>query len=222
MESQTVVYYTFCIKRGKTPKEYKKYQRELADKILTYGFQEQFGISYAKEHVMLGEHGKPVWKAHQNICYNVSNTAGLVVCALSNLEVGVDAERICTARFPVVKHCCQNSEISYIMGQSQKISIEQEGKKAAQEYHKLELNAIQRKRFFQLWTLKESYIKMTEGGRYLLLLRTKRGGRKLAAVNKGFLCRSRLENIGFLCVLRNRQRLSGRNYPCCENLSSLC
>lgn len=209
MKFKTVVYYTFCSQNGEKPKDYKKYQRELADKILEYGFQEQFDVPYVREQVQRGVHGKPVWTAHKNICFNVSNTAGLVACALSYQEVGVDTERVRAVRLPIVKRCCQDSEISYIMRQSQNIFIEPEGKKDRKEYLKLELNISQQQRFFQLWTLKESYIKMTGEGMFFPMrevsftIEDKEGEQEIISNQQGFFVQRQIRDYWIsLCTAK--------------------
>ncbi|NBH12656.1 4'-phosphopantetheinyl transferase superfamily protein [Lachnospiraceae bacterium] len=149
MQYRTVVYYTFCPAKEMSWKEYKKYQRNIADRMLAYGFCAQFGLGYDPKLVERGTHGKPFWTGRQEIYFNVSNTAGLVVCALSDLETGVDAEHIRAVKPAVVRRCCTESEIDYIKGTSGE-NREEEAKE----------------RFFQLWTLKESFIKMTGQGMY--------------------------------------------------------
>ena len=149
---QTTVYYSFCSLKGKAPKAYKKYQREIADKILTYGIQKQFGIPFSRDQVKLGAHGKPYWIGTRQVHFNISNTAGMVVCAVSGQEVGVDAERVRRVGAPVVKRSCQEDEIAYITGIT-----------GHRQEHFLETE-IEQGRFFQLWTLKESYLKMIGEG----------------------------------------------------------
>lgn len=152
MEYQTVVYYTFCPAGERPWKEYKKYQRKIAEQMLAYGFEDQFGLAFQPTQVKKGLHGKPLWAGQEGLYFNVSNTAGLVVCALSNQETGVDAEQIRAVRPAVAKRCCTESELAYIWGKS--------GEHREEET---------RERFFQLWTLKESFIKMTGQGMYFPL-----------------------------------------------------
>ena len=148
MEHQTVVYYTFCSEKKVQPKEYKLYQRRIADQILACGFEAQFGISFDAANVKKGVHGKPFWAGQEKIYFNVSNTAGMVVCALSDLETGADAEKIRSVKAAVIKRCCTDAELAYIRGSEEN-----------QE-------SLVKERFFQLWTLKESFMKMTGQGMY--------------------------------------------------------
>lgn len=147
MEYETVVYYTFCTVREILPKEYKKYQRKIAGKMLAYGFEAEFAMEFDSAHVKKDIHGKPFWSGTEDVYFNVSNTQGLVVCAVSNMETGVDAELIRFVKDMVMKRCCTQAESAYIMGKPE-------------EYQRERIN----ERFFQLWTLKESFIKMTGQG----------------------------------------------------------
>ena len=144
---QVKVYYTFCSLNVMEPKVYLKYQRTLADKLLNYGFTNQFRVEFKRDNIGKGIYGKPYWKREKNFQFNVSNTNGLVVCALSNMEIGVDAEKIRNVRMPVISRCCTEAEIAYIT----------KGDMGSTEESLLQ-------RFFQIWTLKESYIKMTGEG----------------------------------------------------------
>lgn len=104
-------------------------------------------MEFDRRKVEKGIHGKPFWKPEKGICFNVSNTEGLVVCAVARCEVGVDGEKVKKVRIPVVRRCCSLKEQRYILGKDQE-----------------EMDEAAYSRFFQIWTLKESYIKMTGAG----------------------------------------------------------
>lgn len=73
--------------------------------------------------------------------FNVSHAGDYVVGVLSDCEVGCDIEKNANAPLEVAEHYFYHSELAYI--------------KAAEDKDKA---------FFTLWTLKESYMKMTGKG----------------------------------------------------------
>lgn len=77
--------------------------------------------------------------------FNVSHAGDYVVGVLSDCEVGCDIEKNANAPLEVAEHYFYHSELAYI--------------KAAEDKDKA---------FFTLWTLKESYMKMTGRGMSLL------------------------------------------------------
>lgn len=138
MEHWAAVYYAFCPRLEESAGDYLKSQRKIAEKILKQAFIDKFGVEFTWENVTKGIYGKPCWNEKGTIHFNISNTDGLVVCAAADVETGVDAEKIKEIRIPVVKRCCVTGEIDYIKEN--------------------------RERFFRIWTLKESYIKMIGEG----------------------------------------------------------
>lgn len=93
------------------------------------------------EEVTTGAHGKP---QIEGLCFNLSHTKDLVLCAVSSLPVGCDTEKIKKARMKAAGHFFCESEYAYL----QSFVKEEEQNDA----------------FFRLWTMKESYMKMTGEG----------------------------------------------------------
>ena len=89
------------------------------------------------------ENGKPV---ADNLFFNVSHAGDYVVGVSSDCDVGCDIEKIIDAPIEIAEHYFNRSEIEYI-----------------------ESEADKNKAFFTLWTLKESYMKMTGMGMSLPL-----------------------------------------------------
>ncbi len=85
-------------------------------------------------------HGRPYLPDVDDLCFNLSNTAGLVVCALSRREIGVDAEDVerRSETLAVADRFFSRDEVRALRA----LPVER-----------------QRERFFSYWTLKESYIK---------------------------------------------------------------
>jgi 4'-phosphopantetheinyl transferase len=98
---------------------------------------------------VIGEHGKPALCAAgdgEPIEFNLSHTRGLVACAVARgRAVGVDVERI-----------------------DRRVDIDQLSRSVFSEGERAELMRLagdeKRLRFFQLWTLKEAYIKAVGRG----------------------------------------------------------
>lgn len=146
------------------PKENEKVMRGLTDdrreKILRYQqmkdrkqslgaglllkkCMEEYDISI--EEIQYGEHGKP---EVDGICFNLSHSKDMVVCAVSDKPVGCDIEQIAEVKDGVAQRFFTKNE-NYYLEQFQ-------GDKKRDE-------------FYRLWTMKESYMKMTGEGMSLTL-----------------------------------------------------
>lgn len=90
--------------------------------------------------VYVSEHGKPMIDGLE---FSLAHSGNLVICAISDKPVGCDVEKIREAPKGVAERCFSDSELVYLSGFS------------GEEYDRA---------FFRLWTMKESYVKMTGEG----------------------------------------------------------
>lgn len=90
--------------------------------------------------VFIGEHGKPMVDGLE---FSLSHSGDLVICAVSDKSVGCDVEEIRKAPKGVAERYFSDSEQEYL------------DQFSGEEYDKA---------FFRIWTLKESYVKMTGEG----------------------------------------------------------
>ncbi|MCP1102726.1 4'-phosphopantetheinyl transferase [Aequitasia blattaphilus] len=115
-----------------------KYLQE-SDKITSIlgGLLIQRGLDKERVEFYFNSHGKP--KARQsNLEFNLSHSGNHLLCSVSNEgAIGVDIERKREAPLPLMKRYFHPEEIEYVDG---------------------------KKKFFEIWTKKEAYVKMTGEG----------------------------------------------------------
>ena len=87
-----------------------------------------------------GDKGKPFV---EGICFSLSHSGDMVICAVGDKPVGCDIERTAQARKKVAERFFAPEEIEYL--------------------RRFSGDTLDRE-FFRLWTMKESYIKMTGEG----------------------------------------------------------
>ena len=117
-------------------------QKELSKRLLTYGFWHSFGISYEESMIERRSNGKPYYIGNENeIFFNLSHGQELIAVACADCEVGIDAESMRKVRENAMRRTCTRKEWEWLQQSEQK-----------------ELD------FLRLWTLKESYMKMTGKG----------------------------------------------------------
>lgn len=91
-----------------------------------------------------GRNGKPYTKS-ADICFNISHSDELVLCAVNDTPVGADIEKIRDINSSVIKYTCNKDELDYVYESS--ISKEET-----------------LKRFFEIWTFKEACFKFKGTG----------------------------------------------------------
>lgn len=106
-------------------------EHEAAYKLLAYVLEKYYKInSFQMEK---GEHGKPYLKDTNGINFNISHCKGLVVCGISENEIGIDAEYFRRFNENVMQRVFSPWEQEYVLSSD-----------AAEE------------NFFRIWTLKEA------------------------------------------------------------------
>ncbi|MGN0669575.1 MAG: 4'-phosphopantetheinyl transferase family protein [Oscillospiraceae bacterium] len=92
---------------------------------------EDFSLRY-------GENGKP-YLSDNAVYFNLSHSENTVICAVSEREIGVDAEKVSEADLEVARRFFHRDEFALL--------------------ENLPTSEEKRDMFFRLWTLKESFVK---------------------------------------------------------------
>lgn len=104
---------------------------------MRYYLIKNLGINNSEIEIGYNEYGKPFLK-NIGLYFSLSHSNKWVVCGWSNNEIGVDIEKIDKVNTDIAKSSFCKTEYEYI--------------KSGEKYE-------QYKKFIQIWTLKESYIK---------------------------------------------------------------
>lgn len=133
-------------KRGKINK-FKRAadaQRTLFGDVLSrYAICRNFNLRNHELVICENEHGKPFVKNRTDAYFNISHTGRYVACGVGDAPVGVDVEEIKPVDLKIAERFFNMNEYNYLLAQSE---------------------ALRTERFFELWTMKESYIKLQGAG----------------------------------------------------------
>lgn len=146
-ETTGAVYY--C----RLPEQLLGEENRISKQLLRHGFMDFFQEDLKDGEIARYENGKPYYIKNSQFYFNISHCSGGAAAAVSHVPVGVDAECMRKVNERTVKKCCSKEEISYVFG----------GREAAPEQSGI-LSDTEAERFLKLWTLKESYVKMTGEG----------------------------------------------------------
>lgn len=108
--------------------------------LLREGLAKEYGIT-EKPCFDFGPHGKPVLRNHPDIHFNLSHCREAVVCALSDVPVGVDVEVVTHYKESVARYTMNEQELSAILSADRPEVM-----------------------FTRLWTQKEAVLKLSGEG----------------------------------------------------------
>ena len=119
----------------------------LAVKIIS----QNYGIKKSEIEFFFDDNGKPFVK-NAGIFISISHSDNLVICAVSDKNIGVDIEKIRKVNFRTAKRFCTEKEKMYIFG------------KMPDENSLNNVSDDTLIRLFEIWTKKEAYGKMLGKG----------------------------------------------------------
>lgn len=125
------------IKRHRNKRDYEN--ALVADILLRYAILENTKMKYIKKPFLVNEYGKPYLPTNFNLQFNVSHSGEWVVCAVDERAVGIDVELMQETYMLEIAHRFFTT-MEYDMLSNADKSIREE-------------------LFYDIWTLKESYIK---------------------------------------------------------------
>lgn len=116
--------------------------------LLDYGLRD-YGLRERRVSIAYKNNGKPYLRDYADIHFNLSHSGNMVMAVFSDREAGCDVERLQEARMGVARRFFSAGEIGKLEG---------------------EMPGPARDRLFcRLWTLKESYLKVTGEGMRMAL-----------------------------------------------------
>lgn len=110
----------------------------LSEIILKKVLKKHYSIDIADYTLIKNDYGKPYILEIDNLHFNISHSGHWIMCVISSKPVGVDIEKIIDVDYSIIGRYFSLEEINHFN------KLKEEEKKSY---------------FFDLWTLKESYIK---------------------------------------------------------------
>lgn len=120
----------------------RKLVRKIGRALLFYGIKALELGDYKEDEIILASEGKPYIK-NNPFYFNISHSKEVVLCGISKAPVGLDVEKKTSGRIKIAKRFFHEKEWEYL-------------ENIKEESADLE--------FIKLWTMKESYVKMTGDG----------------------------------------------------------
>lgn len=124
---------------GRYKKEDDRKKSFICYNLLKTALEKDYGINDFE--LFFSEKGKPYIKDRNDIFFNISHSKRCCVCVVSDKEIGVDAEDIRPFSQRLAEKVCSEDELREIENSSDKA-----------------------REFTKIWTMKESFIKMTGEG----------------------------------------------------------
>ncbi|MBQ4626340.1 MAG: 4'-phosphopantetheinyl transferase superfamily protein [Clostridia bacterium] len=160
--------------RMKNPASAK--QRIAADNLCKKAISEFCSVCVKDIVIKRAPSGKP-YAQSPNVKFSVSHSKELAVCAVSDMEIGIDAEKIRKVYFKTANRFATEEEILYIGENTE--------------------------RFFEIWTLKEAYFKCigTGLGADIKNVSFRVSGGEVECSEKGFKCSFYPLADGYCCSI---------------------
>ena len=105
--------------------------------LLKNGLKNDYDIDIEELIIKENKYGKPIITNINNLYYNISHSKDMVVCAISDKEIGIDVSYIKNVNIKLAKQFCNKEEVKYITSSKGYLRT-----------------------LFKIFSLKESYIKM--------------------------------------------------------------
>lgn len=143
-KKRVCVFYMYIDERraGDDPRVRTKHISEMGGRLLEYAVSRLYRIGIPELSRSKGEHGKPYFRNHPEVHFNISHSGNLVICAVSDFETGLDIQ------------------------EKSRMNTDRIAKKVmSPDEHKKYLTSSERQDFFyRVWVMKESYVKWTGDG----------------------------------------------------------
>lgn len=150
-EAVCSVYYT-RYETNLTGLDLHQYQKTLAYDMLRQGFSDFLCVKFDESKIQYSVNGKPYYTEKTDCYFNLTHCKDAVAVAVSRIPVGIDAESMRRVRHLSAKKCLSLKEQQYVFENTKLNKLNRD------------LTKEETARFLQLWTLKESYVKMTGEG----------------------------------------------------------
>lgn len=130
-------------------KHQKDKDRSLAAALSLHQALTEYGLEERMMEYDTGAQGKPYFRYHPEICFSLSHSGDYAICSIGEETIGNDIEQIRDGRLGVAERFFAADEVLWI--KQAETAEEKDG------------------RMFRLWTLKESFLKVTGLGMSLPL-----------------------------------------------------
>lgn len=120
-------------------------EHRLGRQLLRYGLEQEYGRTW---EAVCGPHGRPVLaEGPEGLQFSITHTRGLAACLIGERNLGLDAEQIRPADMRTARKVCTDGELEYVLSGTGPFAGPGSENRTWEE------------RFFEIWTLKESYCK---------------------------------------------------------------